>query len=497
LANDVNADDAVFGPWHRLNKLPPENFAAECQKLVAQLRTENGEAGAAAEKYHQWDSAPPRWNPRVLDALATRNPVSILDVAAAYGDLFAAVHAEWLQGNVAAALEAAATAPDFSDVGPEHLAINSPVNRQLRRHLYAPNSPTAVSDGEGATVLNRPIRDHGGGLGGAIGELHLNHPGSPPRAMALAERLNQPPQHVFEYGMPTERGELVAPHFLTVLAGANPKTFTDGQRRLEFAQAVIDPANPLTRRVAVNWVWQRHFGKGLVRSSDNFGVEGDPPSHPKLLDYLAARLFENGWSFKQLHREIMLSTTYQQAGVENAEYRLRDPENRLLWRMPTQRISLEEMRDAMLAAAGRLDTAMGGRAYDLFAEPFVPRRTVYGFVNRDIVPAMFSTFDMADPNACTADRPSTTVPQQALFALNSNFIHEQATQLTSLADIAEKTDNSERVVALYRRVYARDPKEPELAACLQFVAAQTGDANAIWSRLAQALLAANEFNFVD
>lgn len=497
LRRDVNVDDPVFGPWHRLSKLPAENFATECNKLIGQWRAENGDAVATPDKYHQWDAAPPRWNPRVLDAIASRKAASMLDVAAAYGELFAAVHTEWLRGCVAMALEATATAPDVADVGPEHVAVNSPVNRQLRRHLYASNSPIAIADSEGAKLLNRPMRDHGGGLAGAIAELNLNHPGSPPRAMALAERSTQPPQHVFEYGMPTERGEVVSPHFLTVLTGANARIYKDGQRRLELAQSVIEPSNPLTRRVVVNWVWQRHFGKGLVRTPDNFGVEGEPPTHPKLLDYLAARLLENGWSLKQLHREIMLSATYQQAGLENTDYRLRDPENRLLWRMPTQRIGLEAMRDAMLAVAGRLDTTMGGRAFDLFAEPSVPRRTVYGFVNRDVIPQMFSTFDMADPNACTADRPSTTVPQQSLFALNSNFIHEQATQVLTFADVAAKSDNSERVVALYRHVYAREPKEPELKACLKYVASQSDDSSAIWSRLAQALLAANEFNFVD
>ncbi|HMO86065.1 MAG TPA: DUF1553 domain-containing protein, partial [Lacipirellulaceae bacterium] len=272
--------------------------------------------------------------------------------------------------------------------------------------------------------------------------------------------------------------------------------YADGRRRLGLAQSVIDPENPLTRRVVVNWVWKHLFGQGLVRTPDNFGVEGDLPSHPELLDYLAARLLEYDWSLKQLQREIMLSATYQQAGLENADYRLRDADNVLLWRMPTQRIGLEKMRDALLMVSGQLDTQMGGRPFDLFAERLVPRRTVYGFVNRDVVPAMFSTFDMADPNACTAERPYTTVPQQALFALNSNFLQELAVQVVEWADIDAKSD-SERVISLYRRIYAREPNALEVAACLRYLTMQSEDANATWSRLAHALLAANEFYFVD
>lgn len=497
LATEVSAEDPVFGVWHQLSKLPAQEFAEESKKTVQQMRDANGEVGASPEKYHQLDSPLPHWNPRVLDAMTARPLASMLDVAAAYGELFATVQAEWLRGLNAAALEASSSSADVSDVGPEHADLNSPVNRQLRYHLYAPTSPTAVSDQLAIELLNRPLRDHAGGLQGAVGELHLNHPGSPPRAMALVERESIPAQHVFESGMPLDRGEAVPPRFLSVLAGSHPKTFSNGRRRLELAEAIVDPSNPLTRRVAVNWVWQHHFENGIVRTPDNFGVEGERPTHPELLDYLAARLLESGWSIKQLHREIMLSATYQQAAIENSDYRLRDPENRLLWRMPSRRLGLEAMRDAMLAVAGRLDTTMGGRPFDLFAEPFVPRRTIYGFINRDVVPAMFSTFDMADPNSCTAARPLTTVPQQALFALNSNFIFEQSSHLSKLQDIGAAANNSERISALYRHIYARQPHDGELAACVAYLESQSDEPAESWSRLAQALLAANEFVFVD
>jgi hypothetical protein len=283
-----------------------------------------------------------------------------------------------------------------------------------------------------------------------------------------------------------------------VLAGPNAKIYANGQRRLELAQSIVDPSNPLTSRVAVNWVWQHHFGQGLVRTSNDFGVRGEAPSHSDLLDYLAATFKDEGWSIKQLHRRIMLSATYQQSAGFNAEYQLKDPENRLLWRMPHRRIGLEAMRDAMLAAAMRLETTMGGRPFDLFSNPCVPRRTVYGFINRDVVPALFSTFDMADPNACTATRPETTVPQQALFALNSDFIQEQAKYLANLDDVRTAATHAERIVALYRHAYARQPNDEELAAALRYVQSQSREVIPnMWERLAHVLLAANEFVFLD
>jgi hypothetical protein len=156
------------------------------------------------------------------------------------------------------------------------------------------------------------------------------------------------------------------------------------------------------------------------------------------------------------------------------------------------------MRDAMLAVAGTLDTAMGGRPYDMLAEPFIPRRTVYGLVNRDVIPDFFSTFDAADPSACAVRRPETTVPQQALFALNSSFIQEQAAHLACRDDVAGAGSDSQRVQALYRIVYARLPTDDELAAILPYVESQVDrESSSRWQRLAHVLLAANEFVFVD
>jgi hypothetical protein len=495
---EASVDDPVFGVWHRLSQLSPGDFAQQSAENINNLRKENGEDGSNADKYHQIGATAPKWNPRVLDAISNGNVRSMLDVADAYGTLFANVHRDWLQALAVTSQEAAAEAPDVSDEGPEHAVVNSPVNQQLRRHLYGPDTPTAVPDELARKLLNRPIHDRGNGLAGAVANLNLESPGSPPRAMVLKEGDNPPVQSVFIYGDPIDRGSEVPPRFLSVLAGPDAKPYSDGQRRLQLAHSIVDPANPLTSRVAVNWVWHHHFGQGLVRTPNDFGVRGQPPTHPDLLDFLAATFVEEGWSIKKLHRRIMLSAAYQQSAGSNAEYRLRDSENQLLWRMPHRRLELEEMRDAMLAAAMRLETTMGGRPFNLFRHPCVPRRTVYGFINRDVVPALFSTFDMADPNACTASRPETTVPQQALFALNSDFIQEQAKHLSELEDVKAAANDADRIVALYRHAYARQPNDVELAAALQYVQSQPKDVREkVWQRLAHVLLAANEFVFLD
>ena len=245
------------------------------------------------------------------------------------------------------------------------------------------------------------------------------------------------------------------------------KPFSAGKRRLELAQSIVSEQNPLTRRVIVNWVWQQHFGQGLVRTPDDFGTRGRPPAHPQLLDYLATTFAKEGWSIKKLHRRIMLSAAYGQAATENNAAREIDPENELLWRMPRRRLELEAMRDSMLAVSAELNLSMGGRPIDLQANPVVPRRSVYGFINRDIVSNLASTFDVANPNACTAKRPDTTVPQQTLFALNSEFIQDRAAKLASLSE-SDSTDPASRVRSLYQRVYSREPNDSELATAIRF-----------------------------
>lgn len=494
---ELPKDDPVFGPWFRLVELEPKNFAAESLQTIQTLTKENGDL-SNLPPMEKLNAKSPRWNPRVLETLGKKKPKSLLEVAEAYGTLFGEVHQEWLKGLLASSLEAQPGNKVVPDEDVRHRDINSAINRQLRRHLYAPGSPTAMKEQIAGTLLNRPIRDNIRGRKNAIHNLHLKSPGSPPRAMALQEDKQAGPFTVFRRGNPIDRGKPVEGRFLTALSPANPKPFPKGKRRLGLAEAIVDPANPLTRRVIVNWVWRHHFGRGLVRTPDDFGTRGQPPTHPELLDYLASTFQEDGWSLKKLHRRIMLSVAYRQGAMEQAESRVKDPENLLLWRMPRRRLDLEAMRDAMLAVSGELSLKKGGRPFELLSKPVVPRRSVYAFVNRDIITPLASTFDAANPNACTAKRPETQVPQQTLFALNSRFIQDRARAFTARKEFQQAKTSEERVRVLYRTALSREPEPEETLVAIRYITSQKKPSQTTpWQRLAHVLLASNEFVFVD
>lgn len=494
----MTVDDPVFGPWVRLLHVEQAQFSEQWNTLLSTLEKENGDPTRYAET-HRLATAAPKWNPRVLAALKTRKPNSMSDVADAYGALFGEVHREWLRSLVESSVEAAAGEELVPDEDRRHAEINSSPNAQLRRHLYGQDSPTALPDDLAADLLNRTVRDNLNGKLGAIHQLHLSSEGSPARAMSLQELEEPEPFYVFRRGNPIDRGEVVQARFLTQLTTFPQTVFPNGHRRLGLAEAIVDVENPLTRRVIVNWVWRHHFGVGLVRTPDDFGTRGQAPTHPELLDYLAAKFSEEGWSLKKLHRQIMMSRVYQQAALEDESARLEDPDNTWLWRFPRRRLEMEAMRDAMLAVSGELDTAIGGRPFELSAEPVVPRRTIYSFVNRDIISDWASTFDGANPTACTAKRPDTTVPQQTLFALNSHFIRDRSAAFAKQA--SRTTSNPEgRVRWMYRRALARSPDPLELQAALDFIvssARDSGNEDAAWQQFAHVLLACNEFVFVD
>src|SRR5271166_4829892 len=182
-----------------------------------------------------------------------------------------------------------------------------------------------------------------------------------PRAMVLIDAAEPYDRRVFVRGNPALPGERVPRQFLRVLAGEHPTPFSHGSGRLDLARSITAADNPLTSRVIVNRVWMHHFGEPLVSTPSDFGARSNPPSHPELLDDLAARFMQAGWSLKDLHRQIVLSSTYQQASLDRPDCRRIDPENRLLWRFNRRRLDLEAMRDTLLAVSGRLDLAMRGR----------------------------------------------------------------------------------------------------------------------------------------
>ncbi|MCI0680786.1 MAG: PSD1 and planctomycete cytochrome C domain-containing protein [Gemmataceae bacterium] len=350
---------------------------------------------------------------------------------------------------------------------------------------------------------NRKVRNELRALQRKVDAFQASSPAAPPRAMVLHDLPQPVNPRVFGRGKPDNPGPAVPRQFLAVAAGPQRKPFTDGSGRLELAHAIASKDNPLTARVMVNRVWLHLMGAGLVTSPSDFGMRSEPPSHPELLDHLAAQFMEEGWSVKKLIRSIVLSNTYQQeSGVRNQESGVRgsavDPENRLYWRAHRRRLDLESMRDALLAVSGNLDLKAGGPAVDIVKSPYSGRRTLYGFIDRQNLPGLFRTFDFASPDTTSPQRYQTTVPQQALFLLNNPFVQDQARGL--LERLEDTADVTEKIQQLHRLAYARpaDPEEVRLGeAFLHAAMTNGGQEMTPWERYAQVLLLANEFMFVD
>lgn len=297
----------------------------------------------------------------------------------------------------------------------------------------------------------------------------------PDKALILQDKENLTPGQILVRGSRSRPGKQVKRHFLQLVAGENPPEFKHGSGRLEMARAIVDVNNPLTARTMVNRVWQHHFGQGLVRTPSDFGLQGEKPTHPELLDWLSVWFVENGWSLKKLHRLILNSSTYKQGSVnlQGAEYAAKDPENRLLWRMNRQRLEFEPMRDAALKVAGRLDGSMFGRSVNLTTQPFTLRRAVYAYIDRQNLDPVFGTFDFASPQQHSGQRPYTTIPTQGLFLLNSPFVMEQAAHLAEAVsgDAADKSLGN-AVKSLYRQAFQREPVAEELAEGIRFLEGQ-------------------------
>jgi hypothetical protein len=302
-----------------------------------------------------------------------------------------------------------------------------------------------------------------------IARLEMTHPGALVRAMAVEDAARPKNSPVFIRGEAENRGEIVPRQFLQLLAGTNRPAFTNGSGRLELAQAIVSPHNPLTPRVMVNRIWQHHFGAGFVTTPDDFGTMSEPPSHRELLDYLAVRFREDGWSMKKMHRLIMLSSVYQQTTTDHARYAQVDPFNRLLWRANIQRIEFESLRDSLLAIGGSLDVTLHGRPVDFERNPTSTRRTIYGIVDRSDLLDAFVNFDFANPDMVNGRRYETSVPQQALFLMNSPIVIAQARKLVASDAFKSCRTDTERVEQLYQRIYQRLPTELEQQLARDFV----------------------------
>ncbi|MCA9067625.1 MAG: DUF1553 domain-containing protein, partial [Planctomycetaceae bacterium] len=216
----------------------------------------------------------------------------------------------------------------------------------------------------------------------------------------------------------------------------------------------------------------KHFGEGLVPTTSDFGLRAKPPSHPELLDWLARTFVEEGWSLKKLHRHILLSATFRQSSGGPTDPQIkskaiqRDPNNRLLWRMNSHRLSFEEIRDSLLASSGKLNRDLGGKPVKLLSSPFSTRRTLYGLVDRQFFPSTFRVFDVANPDLHIAERSETTVPQQSLFFMNHPLILSRARELAELIGDAPAES---AIQSLFTRILQREPTPEELADARAFL----------------------------
>lgn len=305
-----------------------------------------------------------------------------------------------------------------------------------------------------------------------IARLEMTHPGAPVRAMVLEDLLRPRDFPVLIRGDAGNKGPVVPRHFLEVLSSSARPAFTNGSGRLDLAWAIASKDNPLTPRILVNRLWQYHFGEGFVPTPDDLGTRSDPPTHPELLDYLASRFVGEGWSLKKMHRLLMLSSVYQESSASNPRQAQADPRNHLLWRANIRRLDFEELRDSLLAIGGDLDQTLYGKPVDIETEPYSTRRTIYGRVDRSDVADVMINFDFANPDLETGRRHETTVPQQALFMMNSPLVVEEARRLVRLPEFAAGKDDHDRIDFLYRRIYQRPPNEEEINLGLAFIAGE-------------------------
>ena len=303
----------------------------------------------------------------------------------------------------------------------------------------------------------------------AISELELTNPAAPMRAMVLEDVVHGHDSPLFIRGEAGNLGEKVPRRFLQLLSGPVRPVFTNGSGRVELALAIANRKNPLTARVMINRIWQHHFGEGFVPTPDDFGMMSEPPSHPQLLDYLAMNFMTNGWNIKKIHRLIMLSSVYQESSLNNPRYEQTDPGNRLLWRANIRRLEFEPLRDSLLAIGGTLDTNLYGRPVDLRQKPDSTRRTIYDYVDRANISDVLINFDFATPDMVTGIRHVTTVPQQALFLMNSPLVINLARRLVAMPDFVDSADDAARLNFLYERIYQRPPDAEETALGLEFV----------------------------
>lgn len=466
LVEATSQPSAVLAPIKTLAILPPAAFKQKRQPLLEQLRQQP--AG----------TAPGQVNPLLKEKLLAISPANKIQFARVIGELLQEVYLKSTQEN----------------------ATLSEAEKQLLELVTRDGTPTHVTLENVKEFYNRDDNNKRQGVLRPVEQHKAFARGNPPRAMVLSEKSKPYDPRVFIRGQAGRKGDHVPRQFLYVVSGKDRQPFRQGSGRLEMAQAIASPANTLTARVLANRIWMHHLITPIVNTPSDFGIRSDRPIQLDVLDHLAASLVQSGWSIKQLHREIMLSATYRQSSVDREAGRKVDIDNGLYWRMNRRRLDYEAMRDSLLQAVDTLDLTMGGPSESLAESTRLHRRALYTFVDRQDLPGLLRVFDFPNPDQHSARRPSTTVPQQALFLMNSAVVIERVRRWTAASELA-KLETDERIRRYYQQFFQRAPSEQELQIGRDFVNrppdAKKDSELSPWAQYAQLLLLSNEFHFID
>jgi len=444
----VKKQPQVFGPWLEFEAVPAAEFATRAGEIAQR-------AAANAELH-----------PLVAQLFAKGAPAALAEVAQRYNELFAGIDQEWRQQAAepiakAAELRDADLEPPVQKLQEQAIArldeveaalpLPDAAREQLRQVLMAKDSPVKIAPPRyaAAKLFREDDKKELDKLVKPLGELG-HHPGAPIRLMAV--RDDKPfNAKVFIRGDPKTLGADAPRQYFTVLRAPDAPPFPKDQSgRLQLAQRIASRDNPLTARVIVNRVWAWHFGEGLVKTPSDFGLRGERPTKPELLDTLAAWFMDHGWSFKKLHRLILTSRAWQESGR-------------------TQPLDFEAFRDSLLAVAGALDPKGGGPS-DNLVKASSNRRTVYAFVDRKTLPNLFRSFDFPDPSFSAPQRSRTALTPQALFLLNSPFVVDRARDLAKLTRPDSAGAEPDAIRALYRHAFQREPQEREVQRAQAFLA---------------------------
>lgn len=415
----------VMLAWRQFSALPQDQFAAKAGEVIARLS--DAQAACNAEVAGAFKNKPA--------------PKSFGDVALTYAEVFLR----------------------HFDAQP----LPEPQKESIRKLMQSGQSPMSVNMEGIENFFTRKDREHMTKFENEIKALELKSPGAPLRAMAMVDKPRPNDVRVMIRGNPARQGEPAPRAYLSFFGG---QQFTQGSGRLELARLIASRDNPLTARVIVNRVWTQHFGRPLVSQPSDFGVQTPKPEQAELLDFLAATFMDEGWSLKKLHRRILNSRAWQQSCRSTPEKDAKDADNNLISRMNRQRLDYEAMRDCMLQVTGALDAnRAGGRSVPLDAADANSWRSVYLFVDRYEQPTVPAMFDFANPDSHSPQRFVTTVPQQALFLMNSPFMRQQSSQLAAKLAASPGRADAGAIRDLYRRLLLREPRPDELELARRFL----------------------------